>query len=551
MAPQPPPADSYAELPYPSYCHPLTGVDGLCARGRLFGLATAPTARCRVLELGCASGGNLFPLAELWPDSRFVGVDRSQTQISAARELAATLGSRNIEFLAADILDLDPEALGRFDYVLCHGVWSWVPEPVRARILAMLPELLRPAGLAVISYNVYPGWHMREVVRGLMVERSRGLASAGAQVVRAREAVELVHASIAARRAHIGAEAPSVYEQAFAREREVVRRLPDAFLAHEHLEQDNTPVRFCEFAERAQAAGLAYVGDAELDTMVARDLPPDTLAALQAAAEDRVGFEQLLDFVRNRELRHSILCRRDANPRAEIDPAALETLRFAQHSRPLVEISAATLRPETAVVFPLHGSDDERAGIRVSDPLTKAALVELCARWPASVELPALERGARERLAQAGLELEGDPAQHRAQLCASLLECLLRRALSVRVCEPPLARSLTRPRVGAFNREMAARTGWVAGLDHQPFMLDPTLRHLVPLLDGRERPALLTALRELVARGALVPRRDGVPVLDGPQLDAALESFLQASSTSLARLPVLVSPPPVESAGGE
>lgn len=539
-------ADSYAEVPYPSYCHPLTNIDGLCARGRLFGLPTASPRACRVLELGCASGGNLAPLAERWPGSTFVGIDRAASQIARGRELVDALGLTNIELHAADISTLEPGALGRFDYVLCHGVYSWVPAAVQARLLDLLPELLGPGGLALVSYNVYPGWQQREMVRKLMVFRSQTEASAGDRVRAARTVVELVCEAVAARREHIGAAAPDLYEQGLVREREVVRRVADSFLCHEHLERDNTPVLFHEFMAEVSARPLAYVSDAALDTMVTRDLPEATLAQLRALAADRVGFEQYLDFVRNREFRVSLLCRADARPRVDIDPAAVTRLRFAQHSRPLEPLEPGSLGPGRALSFPVHGSPDERTAIRVADPLVKAALVELCSRWPASLAFAELERGATRRLTELELELPEDP---RAHLVGGLVECLVRNAIIARAVEPPLARTLARPRVSAFNLRAAVEGGWIAGLDHETFMLEPTLALLVPLLDGRDPRALLVALRELVAEGKLAPSREGKPLTDALELDAALEEFIATSLQTLARLPALIDPQAAPSTG--
>src|SRR5947209_19460103 len=85
-------AASYDAVPYSVQAFPQTHPDRLATIGRLFGLPTAPADECRVLELGCASGGNLIPLAEQYPRSRFVGVDVSQRQVDKGRAMARELG---------------------------------------------------------------------------------------------------------------------------------------------------------------------------------------------------------------------------------------------------------------------------------------------------------------------------------------------------------------------------------------------------------------------------------------------------------------------------
>jgi tRNA G46 methylase TrmB len=71
-------SDSYDSVPYVSFAHAYTHPDSLCSLGRLFGLSPASPRRCRVLELGCASGGNLIPMAEQLPEAELVGIDRSR-----------------------------------------------------------------------------------------------------------------------------------------------------------------------------------------------------------------------------------------------------------------------------------------------------------------------------------------------------------------------------------------------------------------------------------------------------------------------------------------
>ena len=123
-----------------------------------------------MLELGCAAGNNLIPFAERHPGARALGLDLSSVQIAQGVSAIERLGLSNVEVKTFDISEVDA-SLGQFDYIVCHGVYSWVPGPVQDAILRVCSENLAPNGVAYVSYNVYPGWKAREIVRDAMILR--------------------------------------------------------------------------------------------------------------------------------------------------------------------------------------------------------------------------------------------------------------------------------------------------------------------------------------------------------------------------------------------
>jgi len=120
--------------------------------------------KCRVLELACADGSNLIPMACALPESVFLGIDLSQRQVKAGQQTIAALGLTNIELRPLDIREVD-ESFGTFDYIIAHGIYSWVPADVQDRILEICRERLSENGVAYISYNTNPGWRMRGMMR--------------------------------------------------------------------------------------------------------------------------------------------------------------------------------------------------------------------------------------------------------------------------------------------------------------------------------------------------------------------------------------------------
>jgi cyclopropane fatty-acyl-phospholipid synthase-like methyltransferase len=158
---------SYDDVPYDSLPFAQTHPSRLATVATLFGLKPTQVERCRVLELGCASGGNLIPLAEALPDAWLVGVDLSARQIADGERIIRKTGLNNVSLRHASIADVD-ETYGHFDYILCHGVFSWVPHDIQDAILAICSNHLTPNGVAYVSYNTYPGWHMRGMMRDMM-----------------------------------------------------------------------------------------------------------------------------------------------------------------------------------------------------------------------------------------------------------------------------------------------------------------------------------------------------------------------------------------------
>src|SRR5436305_2509945 len=96
----------YERVPYLRQPMGETHPRRLHAIARLFGIDAAPPENCRVLELGCALGGNIVPMACALPDSHFVGVDLSPSQIAQAKEFARGAEVANVDLRAASILDI-------------------------------------------------------------------------------------------------------------------------------------------------------------------------------------------------------------------------------------------------------------------------------------------------------------------------------------------------------------------------------------------------------------------------------------------------------------
>jgi len=157
----------------------------------LFGVSAPDITKARVLELGSAEGRNIIPSPILCPVLILPAVDFSPSSISRGQALVNQLGLKNIDLRTMNILDINKE-LGQFDYIICHGVYSWVPEQVKAKILRLIAEQLSENGLAYISYNCYPGWHVRDISRYLMLYHTTQFSDAKLQLHQARALMDFV-----------------------------------------------------------------------------------------------------------------------------------------------------------------------------------------------------------------------------------------------------------------------------------------------------------------------------------------------------------------------
>jgi methyltransferase-like protein/SAM-dependent methyltransferase len=508
---------SYDVVPYPSHPYPQTHPDRLATVAKLFGIAPRPIGQCRVLEVGCGQGGNLLPMAEQLPQSRFVGIDLSDVQIDAAQRQADEAGLTNIELRQLDILDVSAD-LGEFDYILCHGVYSWIPPHVQDHLLALCAARLSPHGVAYISYNTYPGWHLREMIRSMMRYHARNFPAPDEHVAQARALLDFLAGAVD--------DNDDVYGPMLRRELNLLRRLSDSYLFHEHLESFNAPIYFHQFAERAAANGLKYLGEAQIAAMYTGNLPPQVERTLRSVATDLVQMEQYMDFVRNRAFRQTLLVHQDVDVDRRLRADRLEELYV---SSPLAcDESNGVAASSEAIRYSRR--DDDRS-MSTADSLLKAAIARLATAWPGSVAYSQLVVDADLEL-RPGVVTSSDHIARTAERLAKFLLKLYMADLVELHSEPDcfVTAVSTCPRAGGVARQQAAGGNVVTNRRHESVKIDDLGRHVLQSLDGaRDREALLERLQTLVDDGVLVIRQDAQsPANTRLRLADALDRSLRA-----------------------
>jgi SAM-dependent methyltransferase len=522
------PASTYDEMPYMRRAFPQTHPDRLATLATIAGMSPPPIETGRVLELGSASGDNLIPMALGLPGARFVGIDLSQRQVDRARQSVGALGLTNIEFRHADLADIDA-SWGQYDYIIAHGVYSWVPEAVRDRLLAVCSGNLASNGVAFVSYNTYPGWRLREMVRDMMLYRAGRFEGAPAKVQQSRGLLEFLARAAAA---------DSPYARVLQAELAALQEVPDEYLFHDHLEVVNVPVYFNQFAEAAQRRGLQYLGDADFSTMLRSNFPPDIAETLKSLAFDLISLEQYMDFVRNRTLRESLLVHSEVPLRRNLGGRALDSLYVASPAR--TETSGPSLAAGEIAQFktPTGATRD------VGDPLLKAAMLELAAQWPRGLAMRELAMAARARLEASGVP-QPEIRYVDGQVSYLRDEMLRNYALGVvelHVWLPRFAATPSqRPKASALARLQAAEGSRVTNLRHELVKLDGVLRHFVELLDGtRDRAALAAAMVDKARSGMIAVAQSGRGASDGPALDQHVRRMNDENLLTLSRAALLV-----------
>ena len=491
---------------------------------RIFGLTPPDVARCRVLELGCAAGGNLIPMAFNHPDSAFVGIDLSQRQVDDGHDAIRALGLRNLTIAHASILDVDG-AWGDFDYILCHGVFSWVERPVQDKILEIVRDRLTANGVAYVSYNTYPGWHMREMVRHMMQYHAGRFEESAEQIEQARALLDFLAASVSPD--------DGAYGQLLSRELERIRQASDSYLFHEQLEQNNRPLYFHQFMDRAERFALKYLSEASLSDMLTSLLPAPVAETLERISPDILHLEQYMDFVRNRQFRQTLLCHREQQPRRALRPALMQDLLLSCSA--VADPAIRDLSRGTAMVF-TKGTQTASATL----PASKAALTVLTEHWPEALGVDDLFAAALDLAAPYLGEISA--ADARDQIMGDLFRCLMHGIVNAHTARPRCVRTVSEaPRAHPLAAWQAGRAEPVVNAHHHVFQFEPLSVEVLKLADGRRsHGAIVEGLVTAFEAGAIALDADDTPVTDIGVARRVFAERLGATLEDLARTGVLV-----------
>ncbi len=514
--------NAYDEIPYDSHAYPQSHPDRLAAVATLFGMKPKSVSNCRVLELGCAAGGNLIPLATTLPDAHFVGVDLSQRQVTEGQASIKELGLKNVELKHVDLKDIDKK-FGEFDYIIAHALYSWVSDENQEKILEICQNNLAPNGVAYISYNTFPGWHFRGMIRDMMMYHAGHIEDSAFKAGQARALLDFLSQSVPTQ--------DNAYGIMLKNELDLIRQQQDSYLLHDHLEAQNAPIYFHQFAERAARHGLQYLGEADFHTMLTSNFPKEVDETLRRISTELVRTEQYMDFLRNRTFRQTLLCKQDVPLNRNL---TFENLQHFLIASPIKAVSEnIDLQSNKSETFALPNGFTLTSTV----PLIKAAFQHLSEEWPKAVGFDDLLNAARSKSNDSqSVEVQ------RQLLGADLLTAYATSLIQLRTHQLPFVTTVSdHPKVSEIVRHQAKTRDFVTNQLHERIAIDIFSRSLIELLDGkRDKEKILDELAKLVKAEKLVVQKDGKNLKEGATLREALRQAMNESLSKMEKAAVLI-----------
>jgi SAM-dependent methyltransferase len=451
--------DIYNEVPYLTLPERRSHPYKLATRARLHGLSPARVATARILELGCGDGGNATPIAAMFPDCNVVGVDLAARPLQRAHEWAAATSTKNIAFVQASVETFSSSI--PFDYVIAHGLASWVAPSVREALFRCIYESLHSDGVGFISFNVLPGSYLRIVMRDACLSRGAGSGPVEDRASRAREMLGLI-------RDHVQG-GDYLPPDTLRAEAGFLLNLPDWYLMHDLLAEEYHPLSFAQFHRELEAAGLFYVCDTSLDRSSIGALPEPVQDALEGQEVDSVAFQSMGDIISQRMFRCAVVARKPPTRMLRtreclLGPAASYTSRYdvSEHnSRELIGPGGRTIPSASS--------------------LERAVVAFLASRWPQWIGADELLDALRS---DECLRIGGDVEAFLPEVCAQAME---RGVIDLLLESAPRISSTLVPKPNAwlYARQLASQGATVTSLRHEWIDLRPEERRVLVRLDGR------------------------------------------------------------------
>jgi methyltransferase-like protein/SAM-dependent methyltransferase len=486
---------AYDEIPYPGTSFSQTHPDRLAVMATLFGMAPASIERCRVLEIGCGDGGNLIPMAFGLPKGSFAGVDLAETAIARGQELIGRLGLHNIRLHAMDLMNINSD-FPEFDYIIAHGVYSWVPPPVAEKILDICKSHLAAQGVAFISYNTYPGGHVLDTIREMMQFHTRNTRDPHERLRQARELIEFLAQAFPEE---------DIHGALMRQEMKLLLERRPEFFYHDEMSEHNHRFYFHEFVEQTRRHGLQFLSEARLLSMQTDTFGQEVTDKIRGwSGGDDLAREQYLDFLKLRNFRQTLLCHSEIRIDRTLRSQPVSHMFAASDARP------ASAEPDLRSTSALQFTYPSGGSMSTNHPLAKAAMSHLGQVWPQALPFSELLRSARA-LSQRDTSGSNMTLEEDANWLSEMVVRLYAANFLELHSQAPgfVIKVSERPAASALARTQVEHTSSVTNLRHGSIEVeDEVARRLLLLLDGtRTREQLLAELRQRTNAGEITAEK--------------------------------------------
>lgn len=517
----------YNAVPYQSFPFSHTHPSHLFTLAKLFGLHPTPIEKAKVLELGCASGGNLIPMAYRFPHSTFLGIDLAEKQVDEGIKQISDLKLKNIELRHQSILHFT-EKEGKFDYIICHGVYSWVDDHVKEKILQICRENLSSNGVAYVSYNTLPGWNMINSIRELMAWHTKNIQDPPTKALQARSVLKFISDGLS--------EDKSPYAEVLRNEVALLSKQSDNYLLHDHLSSFNQPIYFYQFIEQANAQKLSYLSDAFLPTMFTGNLPASLSNELNKI-NNIIIIGQYMDFVRNQRFRCTLLCHQENQVNRSLKTKDIEDFYLQMMGKPQDPFFSAQQIQEGKEICFVHGN----ITLTVRNAVSQLAMLILYEEQAKPIHYNEL----LQKIAARGPLKDTTVIKSLLNDDLNLMRMAFAGLINIKSYQDDYTLQIPeKPYVCPFIRYQGQKQNHVTNLRHEPIALEPLVKALLPHLDGTHTiDDLINKTKKYVAEGLLLVLDESKQqIKDKNESDKRIALFCRQALENMAKQALLSEP---------
>lgn len=460
----------YDKVPYQSFPFSYVYPPHLKALAKVFGIEAPKIETARVLELGSSSGNNIIPFASFYPNSECIAIDLSTEEIEEGHLFLKKFPLKNLDLKVANILDVD-ESWGKFDYILCHGIWSWVPEIVRQKIFDISKHNLSPKGISYISYNIKPGWNMGNSIRDMMTYHATNFESPSEKIEQAKAFLNFVSEVLE------GSDTP--FAQYLKSETGNIKKKQDSYIYGEYLVEHNYQIYFKDFIKHITKRDLQYLSDTHLNSMYLGNLPPKAVEKL-SVINDIVKTEQYMDFIQNRRFRCTLAVHKDQKIMRKLSPESLNDMLLTFSIYPEKPLSEVDLEDNLDSVH-FYYQNNKDSSLKTSSKILKALFYTFSENISYPLTKKDIAKQAMKKIKNVQLK---DIIN---ELDKNLLQLIFQGFINIYSEKPLHINQITeKPKLHPLAIEQyKTYTNWTTNMLNESIQLNDFDQFLIPLLDGK------------------------------------------------------------------